>query len=235
MRALLPPRVYLALPAALLVTVLVFLFMQSLIRISSLETTPLPVYSDIQVLHPPKEKPQQEPEEKPVTEPVEQPLMEPLVDLVPSPVAPQPAVDVEMPSADLSPDGLPAALAGERWSAPVGTAGTVSIDEIGEDGRGFIEVVPYSTRRPNVPEAAWRNRVSGWVLVAFSVTPQGKTRGVRVLDARPRGVFEDTVVAAVKDWRYRVNVTGKLEGDVVLTQKVEVMWENFPQNLPNVD
>jgi len=95
--------------------------------------------------------------------------------------------------------------------------------------------VPFNTRRPNVPEVAWQNKINGWVLVAFSVTPDGKTRNIRVLDARPRGVFEEKVVAAVNDWNYRVSFSGKVTQDIVLTQKVEVQWQNFPQNLPNVD
>ena len=73
------------------------------------------------------------------------------------------------------------------------------------------------------------------MLVAFSVTAQGHTRNVRVLDDKPRGVFEEKVIAAVEDWTYRVNFMGKASGSVVLTQKVEVSWEDFPHNMPNVD
>ena len=105
----------------------------------------------------------------------------------------------------------------------------------GRDAQGFIEVVPYDTRRPNVPEVAWQNKIDGWVLVAFSVTRDGRTRDVRVLDASPRGVFEEKVMAAVADWKYNVSFSGDLQGDVILTQKVEVQWQNYPQNLPNVD
>ncbi len=105
----------------------------------------------------------------------------------------------------------------------------------GQDARGFVEVVPIDTRRPNVPEVAWQNKVDGWVLVAFSVTPQGRTRNIRVLDASPRGVFEEKVVSAVADWRYDVTFAGSVKSDVVVTQKVAVQWRNYAQNLPNVD
>lgn len=67
------------------------------------------------------------------------------------------------------------------------------------------------------------------------MTAQGTTAGVRVLDANPRGVFEDKVVAAVSDWRYSVNFHGDLSRRVVLTQRVEVNWQNYPNNMPNVD
>ncbi len=86
-----------------------------------------------------------------------------------------------------------------------------------------------------MPLVAWQNKINGWVLVAFSVTPTGRTREVRVLDASPRGVFEEAVIAAVKDWTYQISFSSKARGDVVLTQKVEVLWNNYPQNLPNVD
>ena len=102
-------------------------------------------------------------------------------------------------------------------------------------GRGFVEVVPFNTRRPNVPDAAWQNKVDGWVLVAFSVTPEGRTKDIRVLDAKPRGVFEEKVIAAVEDWTYRVSFYGQVSGQLVLTQKVEVQWKDYPQNMPNVD
>jgi hypothetical protein len=42
-------------------------------------------------------------------------------------------------------------------------------------------------------------------------------------------------MAAVADWSYQVSFSGELKGDVILTQKVEVHWQNYPQNLPNVD
>ena len=98
-----------------------------------------------------------------------------------------------------------------------------------------MEVVPIGTRKPNVPELAWKNKINGWVLVAFNVTPDGRTRNVRVLDANPRGVFEEKVIAAIEDWLYSVRFSGERKGEVVLTQKVEVEWKDFHLNMPNVD
>ena len=48
-------------------------------------------------------------------------------------------------------------------------------------------------------------------------------------------VFEEKVIAAVEDWTYRISFADKPSGDVIVTQKVEVQWKNYPQNLPNVD
>jgi protein TonB len=219
---------------ALLITLVVFLFMHSLIQRSKEEGPPLVVYNDVQIVHSePEEPPPQEQQLQAEQEPVAEPAMKPL-EIAAVPPAAVPAAALEIPALDLGVGDINIAAAGKRWSAPV-ASGSGDVIVGGVDAQGYIEVVPFDTRRPNVPEVAWRNKISGWVLVAFSVTPQGRTRGVRVLDASPRGVFEDAVIAAVKDWTYRISFSGKTSGEVVLTQKVEVLWTNFPQNLPNVD
>ena len=224
-----------ALAGALAITVAFFLFMQGLIQRGRDEGVQLVLHENVRVLRPqPEERP--ETKETPLEEPPEEPLMEAL-DLPaapPAPPAPVPATEPELPTLDAGLGDIQVAAGGQRWRAPL-AGGTIALDGTGQDARGYIEVVPYDTRRPNVPEAAWRNKIDGWVLVAFSVTPQGKTRDVRVLDARPRGVFEEKVVAAVEDWTYRLSFSGRLAGDVVLTQKVEVHWKNYLANLPNVD
>ena len=154
-----------------------------------------------------------------------------------SPPTPEPAASLEIPALDLAAGEIEIQAAGDNWSLPLGSGGigNIGLSAAGTDGAGYVEVTPYNTRRPNVPEVAWQNRIDGWVLVAFSVTPDGRTRDVRVLDAFPRGVFEEKVVAAVEDWRYSVNFIGKQRGDILLTQRVEVLWKNYPQNLPHVD
>lgn len=227
-------RYFPALLGALLITVAVFMFMQSLIQRGKEEGVQLAVYTDVQILHQKPEEQEPEPEDDSTQEPAEEPTMEPLDVMAVTPPTPEPATDLEIPALDLGVGDIDIRAAGKSWSAPLG-AGTVKVSGGGADAQGFIEVIPYNTRRPNVPEVAWQNKINGWVLVAFSVTPQGETRNVRVLDANPRGVFEEKVIAAVEDWNYRVSFSSEARSDVILTQKIEVLWENFPQNLPNVD
>lgn len=226
-------RFFPALFGALLITVAVFLFMQSLIQRGKDEGVQLVVHRDVQIL---RQEPEEEPEPDPdiPEEPPEEPLMDSLPTMEISPPAPQPATRLELPALDLGVGNIDIQPSGKRWSAPL-ESGSIAVTASGADAQGFVEVVPFNTRRPNVPEVAWQNKINGWVLVAFSVTAQGKTRSVRVLDAKPRGVFEEKVIAAVEDWTYRVNFRGKATGNVVLTQKVEVLWDRYPQNIPNVD
>ncbi|MEZ5571480.1 MAG: TonB family protein [Halioglobus sp.] len=229
-------RILPALFGALLITLAVFLFMHSLIQRGKEEGIPVVVYNDVQIVHnEPQEPPPPEPEQKVEPEPSEEPAMEPLALAVSAPPKPVPAQALDIPALELTAGDIDIAAAGDSWSPPLGGGSGSDVIVGGADAQGYIEVVPFDTRRPNVPEVAWQNKIDGWVLVAFSVTPNGRTRDVRVLDASPRGVFEEKVIAAVTDWTYHIKFSGDIKGDVVLTQKVEVQWSNYPQNLPNVD
>lgn len=224
-------RFFLSAIGALLITIAVFLFMRGLIEGGQREDPQVAVYENIEVVRQDEPKEEVEPDNEPPPEPAAEPVMEALQVAAPSP---QPAPEPEAPALDLAVGDIRIQGAGKSWSAPLG-AGTVEVGVSGEDGRGYVEVIPFNTRRPNVPEVAWRNKISGWVLVAFTVRPDGHTQDVRILDAKPRGVFEDKVIAAVQDWQYRLQFSGRDPSSVTLTQKVEVEWQNYPQNLPNVD
>lgn len=226
-----PVRLIPAFGGALLITLAVFLFMQSLIERGQQEDVRLAVYENVQILRPEPEKAPPEEAQDAQQEPAGEPVMEALAV---APPTPQPALTLEIPALDLATGDLEIAAVGKRWSTPLG-AGAGNFGDGGQDARGYVEVVPFTTRKPNVPEVAWRNKIDGWVLVAFTLTAEGRTRDVRVLDARPRGVFEEKVIAAVEDWQYTLRFKGSDRPNLVLTQRVEVRWQDYPQNLPNVD
>jgi TonB family protein len=125
------------------------------------------------------------------------------------------------------------------WSVAVGEEDAGLLRQLGEGSKGYIEVTATATRQPNVPELAWKKRVNGWVLVAFKVGPDGVPKDIRVLDASPRGIFEEKVIAAVSDWRYvirgqRTQHANK-QGDLILTQKIELFWKDYPYNVDWLD
>lgn len=223
-------RLLFALVGAVAITVAVFWFMHGLIEAGQSEQAELRVFQQVEIIKPSP----QEREPEPLPESREQMQREPGVG-TPRPMAPIPVTKLtpEMPTLDLSLGDMAVQKVGERFTAPAGANG-VDFGG-GQDAQGFVEVVPYNTRKPNVPELAWRNKINGWVRVAFSVTPDGSTRNVRVLDARPRGVFEEKVVAAVEDWQYSISFSGREAANVVLTQRVDVRWQDYTQNVPNVD
>ncbi|MBD8897649.1 energy transducer TonB [Rhodanobacter sp. DHG33] len=54
----------------------------------------------------------------------------------------------------------------------------------------------------NYPTAALRANQSGWVLVGFTVTADGRTSDVHVVDAQPRHVFDRAATEAVSRYRF---------------------------------
>jgi TonB family protein len=229
--AAVPLRLLPALLGAVAITLAVFLLMQGLIARGQGGEVQLTVYEDVQILRP---EPEHETAPKTPDAPAE-PRQEPVMDALQiAPPVPTAAQTLAVPALDLAPGDVAIPAVGDAWRVPLGE-GDLNVFGAVQDAQGYIEVVPYDTRRPNVPRVAWENRISGWVLVAFTVTPDGHTRNVRVLDARPRGVFEEKVIAAVEDWSYSLTFKGRDHTDLVLTQRVEVRWQDYPGNLPNVD
>lgn len=223
-------RFILAFAGALFITIAVFLFMQGLIESRRKEDVQLLVHQPIEITREQKteQKPERPPEELRQPEPAMAELQLPVL-------SPQPKMNLEIPPLDLGAGDLEIVGTGDRWNAPLGSDAVGILESRGIGAEGFVEVVPISTRKPNVPELAWKNKINGWVLVAFNVTPDGRTRNIRVLDANPRGVFEEKVIAAVEDWLYSVRFSGERKGEVVLTQRVGVEWKDFHLNMPNVD
>ena len=84
-----------------------------------------------------------------------------------------------------------------------------------------------STRKPQIPKIAWDNKINGWVTVSLEVTPSGHVKNIKVLNASPRGVFEDEAVNAVSHWQY---YTSPGETNLRLIQKIEFEWKDYPYN-----
>lgn len=95
---------------------------------------------------------------------------------------------------------------------------------------GYKEIVPFATRQPDIPRAAWESKTDGWVLVAFTVDGQGKVGNIQVLDAHPKGLFESSVVTALQGWQYDPADIGGSRTRVQLTQKIELHWRDYPNN-----
>ncbi len=55
---------------------------------------------------------------------------------------------------------------------------------------------------PSYPPSALRAKQSGWVVVAFTIEPNGRTSNVHVTDAQPRRVFDRAAMEAVLRYRF---------------------------------
>lgn len=222
-------RFLLSVVFALVITLCLFLFMIGLVanKQNQVEVDQTMSYVDLIQPLPPKLEP--EPEQQPEMPKQSEP--EPVMDVQPI-TAPSPLENPAMNLAvsHLEPSDLNISAPTATWSSSIGSAGL----SLGEKNSGYIEVVPLGTRRPNIPEIAWQNKIDGWVLVAFTLTPQGKTKNVRVLDSHPRGIFEEKVIKAVEDWIYDMRSLD-VKGDIILTQRIELFWKDYPQNNLRLD
>ena len=59
-----------------------------------------------------------------------------------------------------------------------------------------------STVPPRYPRRAAERDISGWVVVEFTVTPDGGTQNVAVTDADPERIFDKAAVEAVEQWTF---------------------------------
>jgi protein TonB len=71
------------------------------------------------------------------------------------------------------------------------------------------EVVPagdltvVKSVQPIYPRQAQLNRVEGWVELDFTVTTSGGVKDIAVHRAAPTGVFDDSAIRALAQWRYK--------------------------------
>jgi TonB family protein len=74
------------------------------------------------------------------------------------------------------------------------------------------EVLPESAltklehRAAAYPAAAAARGVEGWVAVQFTVAADGSTRDAVITESSPAGVFEDSVLDAIRAWRYEPRI-----------------------------
>lgn len=96
-------------------------------------------------------------------------------------------------SGRLQRDGVTATVAGGNALAPFAAGG--------ESFTG-AELVPVASARPRYPRSAAERGIEGWVELIYVVTGAGRVENIRVLDASPRGIFEDAAVHAMSNWVY---------------------------------
>lgn len=215
----------LALLLALLVTFALFLFMYQLIR-SDANRTELLEAIEIVNITPPEPEDKLEPEESEAQpdQPPEEPLLAELN--VSSPIK-APNIQVDIPPMAMQ-VGEFKIRSSSNWSPPAGL-GQVATGDFGngKGNNGFRVVEPRGSRQPNIPQIAWDNKIDGWVLLSFVINNDGRVGKVQVLDAHPRGIFEEDAIAAISSWLY-----DSFKGPPIqLTQKIELHWKDYPNNI----
>ena len=118
-----------------------------------------------------------------------------------APVAPQ-------PSQQTAAANKPAA-ATEGAAAASGTGGPSS------------EAVLVKGASPSYPRAALQSQQTGWVVVAFTVDSDGRTRDIHVVDSQPRTVFDHAAIDAVNRYRFTPAMKDGVAISSTRQQKIE--------------
>ncbi len=100
-----------------------------------------------------------------------------------------------MPNLDLSPGVGGGPMLGELGAAGTGTMGLF-------DG----DIIPLARVSPQYPRQAARDGIEGWVKIEFTVNADGTVRNARVVEAKPRGVFDSAAVTAALKWKFKPRV-----------------------------
>lgn len=126
------------------------------------------------------------------------------------------APSVAAPSLQVAPVGLPVDIGGGSlfgsgaFGGFAGNGGDGGGGGGGGNGEGFGTaadfkghlLIPLSTARPQMPEWACKQHIKGWVEAAFIVDKRGNVHDVRIIDAQPRGVFEQAAIQSIAHWIY---------------------------------
>jgi protein TonB len=110
-------------------------------------------------------------------------------------------------------------------AAPRGVAAAQRADPAGgrsraQAGNEPVEAVPVVRVEPEYPRKAARAGREGWVKLAFTITPSGGVTDVRVLESRPRRVFDRAARRALEQWRFRPQ---RIDGRALAREAVQVI------------
>ena len=118
----------------------------------------------------------------------------------PKPAEPPPPAQLEIET--MSPSGENFAIADQPISE------NFSIDPGLGIGEGDGEYLPIYRVPPQYPRQALFDRTEGWVVVEFTIDTQGQVKDARVVDSKPRGVFDQAALDAVKRFRFKPRSLG---------------------------
>jgi len=123
----------------------------------------------------------------------------------------QPAIQPE-PSTEQQP-AAPSSAAAASGASAHGNAAAASAGSPGdfgskEFGIGDVDKSPQIVRKENpaYPLSARRRNLTGKVTVKFLVDSNGKVRKPQILDAQPKGIFEQSVLDSISKWHFKPGI-----------------------------
>jgi protein TonB len=118
---------------------------------------------------------------------------------------PPPKMRVATESVQQGPTGME--IPSLNLSASVG--GGPIAGQLGGKGVGGMfdgDLLPLQRIPPQYPRDAARSGITGWVQLEVLVNADGSVRSAKVLDSKPRGLFEASAVQAVMRWKFKPKI-----------------------------
>ncbi|WDE05254.1 TonB family protein [Thalassomonas viridans] len=184
---------------ASVITTALFAFMAFLVRndqLAPVEEEPLPV---IEVAQTPEDS-KVETKPKPVLQP---------------PVPPTP-----MPRSNMAPDQVSMDASFDYQPAAIDLGGNAALTVF--SGTPDSNARPVVQMPPKYPTEALSKGIEGWVLLAFDINAVGGVENVKVLDAKPKRVFDKAAKQALRKWKYRAKL---VDGTAVIQKNLTVQLD----------
>jgi periplasmic protein TonB len=140
----------------------------------------------------------------------------------PPPKPPPPPSKMRVETANVQGAGSGFAMPNVNLSANVG--GGAFLGQMGSGGGAGLfdgDIIPLQRIPPQYPRDAARSGITGWVQLEVLVNPDGTVRSARVLDAKPKGLFEAAAVQAVLRWKFKPKVVNGQPVQQKGAQKIE--------------
>lgn len=194
-------RIMLACMAALSITVLLLLAMNSLISMDVPDINTSTTVIDTTFLDP-------TPDIKPIPKEKIKPIVEP----------------TDPPPIDFALAELPPIDDGNIINSNLG----IDIGPPTFDGNsGSNNAVAMMQMAPMYPSRAKSRGIEGYVDLIFDINASGRTQNIRILDANPQGYFERASIRALKKWKYQPPmIDGKPTGKANLTTRISYALDN---------
>lgn|SRR5690606_9861997 len=194
---------------------------RQLVALLSMSLGSFGVFYLIYVMNGDKGPPPAEPKEKSAAFQVEQRKPPPKQKPKPQPKAkPKRSTSSAAPAPNLGPGLRGASFDLPGFSASdMGAAGESLLGDTQKKmamTEGAVDVVPKPQRRvqPEYPQRARERGETGYVRMSIFVDEDGRVGTVKVLEAKPRGIFEEAAKTAVEAWEFQ---PGQYDGQAVGT------------------
>jgi periplasmic protein TonB len=140
----------------------------------------------------------------------------------PPPKPPPPPAKMRVETASVQ-GGAGGGFAMPNVNLNANVSGGTFLGQMGSGGGAMFDgdIIPLQRIPPQYPRDAARNGITGWVQLEVLVNPDGTVRSARVLESKPKGLFEAAAVQAVLRWKFKPKVVNGQPVEQKGAQKIE--------------